>query len=32
MADNVRENRQPVSPDNALWQGQERMGKAIESS
>jgi pimeloyl-ACP methyl ester carboxylesterase len=32
MADNVRENRQPVSPDNALWQAQERMGKAIESS
>ena len=32
MADNVRENRQPVSPDNALWQVQERMGKAIESS
>ena len=32
MADNVRENRQPVSPDNALWQAQEQMGKAIESS
>ena len=32
MADNVRKNRQPVSPDNALWQAQERMGKAIESS
>jgi Protein of unknown function (DUF3141) len=32
MADGVRENRQPVSPDNALWQAQERMGKAIESS
>jgi pimeloyl-ACP methyl ester carboxylesterase len=31
-ADNVRENRQPVPPDNALWQAQERMGKAIESS
>ena len=28
----VRENRQPVSPDNAFWQAQERMGKAIESS
>ena len=25
-------NRQPVSPDNAMWQAQERMGKAIESS
>jgi hypothetical protein len=32
MADNVREDRQPVSRDNALWQAQERMGKAIESS
>jgi pimeloyl-ACP methyl ester carboxylesterase len=32
MADNVRQNRQPVSPDNALWQAQERMGNAIESS
>src|SRR4029079_7366106 len=31
-ANKVRENRQPVSPDNALWQAQERMGKAIESS
>jgi hypothetical protein len=31
-ADNVRENRQPVPLDNALWQAQERMGKAIESS
>jgi pimeloyl-ACP methyl ester carboxylesterase len=32
MADSVRENRQPVSPGNALWQAQDRMGKAIESS
>jgi hypothetical protein len=32
MADEVRENRQPVSSHNALWQAQERMGKAIESS
>ena len=32
MANGVRENRQPVSPDNALWQAQHRMGKAIESS
>jgi hypothetical protein len=32
MADYVRENRQPVSPDNSLWQAQQRMGKAIESS
>ncbi|HET9537950.1 MAG TPA: DUF3141 domain-containing protein [Mesorhizobium sp.] len=32
MADNVRGNRQPVSPDNALWQSQQRIGKAIESS
>jgi hypothetical protein len=31
-ADDVRENRQSVPPDNALWQAQERMGKAIESS
>jgi hypothetical protein len=32
MAQDVRENRQPVSPDNAFWQAQERMGKSIESS
>ncbi|HEU0017667.1 MAG TPA: DUF3141 domain-containing protein [Methyloceanibacter sp.] len=32
MADNARENRQAVSPDNAFWQAQERVGKAIESS
>ena len=32
MAEGVRKNRQPVSPDNALWQAQERIGKAIESS
>ena len=32
MADEVRENRQAVPQDNALWQAQERMGKAIESS
>ena len=32
MAENVRKNRQPVSPDNVLWQAQERIGKAIESS
>ena len=31
-ADDVRENRQSVPPDNALWQAQERMGKAIESA
>jgi hypothetical protein len=28
----VRENRQAVPPENALWQAQERIGKAIESS
>jgi hypothetical protein len=28
----VRENRQPVLPDNALWQAQEKIGKGIESS
>jgi hypothetical protein len=28
----VRENRQPLSPDNVFWQAQERLGKAIESS
>jgi hypothetical protein len=32
MAEDVRKNRQPVTPDNALWQAQERIGKAIESS
>ena len=32
MAEEVRKNRQPVTPDNALWQAQERIGKAIESS
>ncbi|MGZ9104038.1 MAG: DUF3141 domain-containing protein, partial [Rhodoplanes sp.] len=32
MADNARENRQAVLSDNAFWQAQERMGKAIESS
>ena len=32
MAESARKNRQPVSPDNAMWQAQERMGKAIESS
>ena len=32
MAESARNNRQPVSPDNAMWQAQERMGKAIESS
>ena len=32
MAEHVRENRQPLSPDNVFWQAQEKMGKAIESS
>jgi hypothetical protein len=32
MAEEVRKNRQPVTPDNGLWQAQERIGKAIESS
>ena len=32
MAEDVRKNRQPVTPDNGLWQEQERIGKAIESS
>jgi Protein of unknown function (DUF3141) len=32
MAEGVRENRQPISPDNAFWQAQQRIGKAIESS
>ena len=31
-AEHVRQNRQPLSPDNAFWQAQEKMGKAIESS
>ena len=31
-AEHVRENRQPLSPDNAFWQAQEKMGKAIELS
>ena len=31
-AQHVRENRQPLSPDNVFWQAQEKMGKAIESS
>ena len=31
-AEHVRENRQPLSPDNVFWQAQEKMGKAIESS
>jgi hypothetical protein len=31
-AEHVRDNRQPLSPDNVLWQAQEKMGKAIESS
>ena len=31
-AELVRQNRKPVSPDNAFWQAQEKMGKAIESS
>lgn len=31
-ANDVRQNRKPVPPDNVLWQAQERMGKAIESS
>ena len=32
MANDVRENRQPVSSDNPMWQAQQQMGKAIESS
>jgi pimeloyl-ACP methyl ester carboxylesterase len=32
MAEGVRENRQPVSPDNAFWQAQQRTSKAIESA
>jgi pimeloyl-ACP methyl ester carboxylesterase len=32
VAEGVRKNRQPVSRDNAFWQGQERMGKGLESS
>jgi hypothetical protein len=32
MAESARNNRQPVSQDNAMWQAQEQMGKAIESS
>ena len=32
MAASVRDNRQPVSRDNALWQAQEQIGKAIETS
>ncbi len=32
LAESVRENRQPVARDNFLWQAQERMGNAIESS
>jgi pimeloyl-ACP methyl ester carboxylesterase len=31
-AETVRQNRQPVSRDNALWDAQERFGKAIEAS
>jgi pimeloyl-ACP methyl ester carboxylesterase len=32
LADDVRNNRQPVSRDNVFWQAQERIGDAIESS
>jgi len=32
LADDVRKNRQPVSPQNLYWQAQERMGEAIETS
>ena len=32
VAEDVRENRQPVSKDNAFWQTQESFGKAIEGS
>jgi pimeloyl-ACP methyl ester carboxylesterase len=32
LAERARENRQPVARDNLLWQAQERMGNAIESS
>jgi pimeloyl-ACP methyl ester carboxylesterase len=31
-AASVRENRQPVSPNNALWQAQEQIGRGIETS
>jgi pimeloyl-ACP methyl ester carboxylesterase len=31
-AQSVRENRQPVARDNLVWQAQEQMGNAIESS
>jgi len=32
LAEGVRQNRQPVSRDNAFWQAQDRFGKAIEGS
>lgn len=32
LAEGVRQNRQPISQDNAFWQAQERFGKAIEGS
>ena len=32
VAEDVRKNRQPVARENALWQAQERIGDAIESS
>jgi hypothetical protein len=32
LVEGVRKDRQSVSRDNALWQTQERIGKAIESS
>jgi hypothetical protein len=32
MAESARTNRQAVSPDNAFWQAQERIGNAIETS
>ncbi len=32
LAEDVRDNRQPVSQQNLYWQAQERMGEAIVSS
>lgn len=32
LVEGVRKDRQSISRDNALWQTQERIGKAIESS
>jgi pimeloyl-ACP methyl ester carboxylesterase len=32
LAESVRENRQPVPPDNVFWQAQQRTSTAIESA